>query len=184
MVLINNSNRNLFSVKGRFLFNYVQLNVDRKWAAAAACVAERMTSLAPVCLFILRRRSARSTDPRVPRVQWVQWVPGSGLIGTRTMADPGPEAAAEGDDPPSTTPPPLITVSGLPSATAAGNPEDMSHQSSRDICNICSICTSVPCVCVCVCVVQVLLVLWGPSSVYTLTLRGLVFLTGTKSKSL
>ncbi|XP_060944323.1 ankyrin repeat and SOCS box protein 1 isoform X1 [Limanda limanda] len=36
------------------------------------------------------------------------------------MAESGPEAPADGTNPPSTNPPPLITVSGLPSATSAG----------------------------------------------------------------
>lgn len=43
-----------------------------------------------------------------------------GVEDQRRMAE-GPEAQADGDDPPSVNSPPLITVSDLPSATAAGN---------------------------------------------------------------
>ena len=39
------------------------------------------------------------------------------------------------------------------------------------------------CVCVCVCDAQVLLMLWGHTSVFTVKLWGLDFLMGTISKS-
>ena len=40
------------------------------------------------------------------------------------------------------------------------------------------------CVCLCFCVVQALLIVWGPKNVHKVTLWGLVYLMGTKSKSL